>query len=122
MTNSQATGSKTNSSAGWTLPVLAYFGSPTQERPHMSEQAARANLMLLEATESWLAASRQMIDLWRTSIREFQDGMLSSYRHQIVSTFTGDLEEEIAAKPEKAEKRQPLTKTAVAKAASAEAA
>jgi hypothetical protein len=57
----------------------------------MTEQAAQASLMALDAFESWLTASRQALDIWRTTIREIQDGMLASYRQQVVGAYAHDL-------------------------------
>ena len=64
---------------GW--PVM--FGAQP-----FGEQAARAGLMGLEAMEAWLTASRQMIDLWRTTVREQQDAALANWRSQIVAAVT----------------------------------
>jgi hypothetical protein len=106
---------KPNSGASWTFPPMAFLGAPFPDRPHVSEQAARAGLMGLDMIESWLTASRQMIDLWRTTVRELQDGMLATCRQQIVEAYAHDLLEDMEAPKPVPAKRQPLTRTAVAK-------
>lgn len=110
---------KPNSGSDWAFPPMAFLGAPLLGRPHLSEQAAEASLMALDMIESWLTASRQMIDLWRTTVRETQDGMLAAYRQQIVSTYAHDLLEEMETPKRAPARRQPLTRTAVAKAAMA---
>lgn len=113
---------KPNSGAGWTFPPLTFLGAPALGRSHMTEQTAQASLMALDMMESWLTASRQMIDLWRTTARELQDGMLASYRQQIVNALAHDLLEEMEVPKQMTAKRAPLTKTAVARPAAASAA
>jgi hypothetical protein len=108
---------KPNSSAGRTFLPLAFLNAPALGQPHVTEQAARSSLMALEMFESWLTASRQMTDLWRTTVREIQDGMLATYRQQIIGAYAHDLLEEMEAPSKAPAKRSPLTKTAVAKAA-----
>jgi hypothetical protein len=76
------------SGAGWAQ-------SPTAFPPHAMEQAAQASLQALDIIESWLTASRQMMDLWRLAVREAQDGMLAAYRQQIVDAYAHDLLEEM---------------------------
>lgn len=113
---------KPNSGAGWTFPPLAFLGAPALGRSHMTEQTAQASLMALDIVESWLTASRQMIDLWRMSVRELQDGMLASCREQVVNVLAHDLLEEMEAPKATPAKRPPLTKTAIARTAAASAA
>ena len=85
-------------------------------RLHMTTQTAQAGLAGLDIMESWLAASRQMIDLWRTSIREQQDGMFAAWRQQIVNTLAHDLEEEAS----QGARRRSLAQTTVAKTGEAQ--
>lgn len=99
-----------------------WFGTQPAPGPHLNEQAARTNLMMLEMTESYLAASRQMIDLWRMSVRQFQDGMLSTYRHQVVAKFAHEMEDDTSLATAKGVRHQPLGKRSTVKTASAEAA
>jgi hypothetical protein len=106
---------KPNSGAGWTFPPMPFPGASFPGQPHLAEQTARASLMGLEMMETWLTASRQMIDLWRTSVRESQDGMFAAYRSQIVNSLAHDLLEQLEAPSRAATKRQPATKAAVAK-------
>jgi len=113
---------KPNSGAGWTCPPLAFLGASAFGRSHMTEQTAQASLMALDMVDSWLTASRQMIDLWRTTARQLQDGMLASYRQQIVNALAHDLLEEMEVPKQTPAKRAPLTKTAVARTAAAPAA
>jgi hypothetical protein len=72
--------------------------------------------MALDLLETWLTASRQMIDLWRTTVREIQDGMLAGYRQQVVNALSHDLLEEMEVPKQFPAKSQALTRTAVAKA------
>ena len=112
---------KPNSGNQWTLPLHAWFGTEPAPGPHLNEQAARTSLMMLEMTESYLAASRQMIDLWRMSVRQFQDGMLSTYRHQVVDKFVHEMGDETSLATAKAAGHQALGKRSTAKTTSAEA-
>lgn len=112
---------KPNSSTGWTLPMPAWFGMQQAPGPHLNEQSARTSLMMLEMTESYLAASRQMIDLWRTSVRQFQDGMLSTYRQQMVDKFARDMLDEASIATARAASQQSSGKRSTVKT-SAEAA
>ena len=59
----------------------------------MSEATARASLTYVDIMQSWLAASRQMIDLWRTGVREQQDSLIAAWRRQVVTTLADDLAE-----------------------------
>lgn len=93
-----------------------WFGTQPAPGPHLNEQAARTSLMMLEMTESYLAASRQMIDLWRMSVRQFQDGMLSTYRHQVVDKFARDMLDEAGIATAKAAGPQPSGKRSTLKA------
>jgi hypothetical protein len=111
-----------NSSTGWTLPLPAWFGAQPASGPHLDEQAARTSLMMLEMTESYLAASRQMIDLWRMSVRQFQDGMLSTYRHQVIDKFAPGMDDATSLATANAARHQPLGKRSSVKTTSSEAA
>ena len=111
-----------NSGTGWAFPPMEFLGAPLLGRPHMSEQAAQANLLALDMIESWLTASRHTIDLWRTIVRETQDGMLAAYRQQIVNAYAHDLLEEMEPPKRAPARRQPLTRTASANADMAKAA
>lgn len=113
---------KPNSGAGRTLPPMAFLGAPLSGPPHVSEQAAQTSLQALDIFESWLTASRQMMDLWRLAVREAQDGVLAAYRQQIVNAYAHGLLEEMETPKQVPARRQPLTRAAVAKANMAHAA
>lgn len=113
---------KPNSSGSWTFPPMPFGATSFPGQPHLAEQAARTSLMALELMEAWLAASRQSIDLWRTSIRQMQDGMMLSYRKHVVETLAQDLIRDSDTPAQPSSKRRPLTETAVAKSESARAA
>ncbi len=101
-----------NSGTSWTFPPVGFLGAALSGRPHMSEQAAQANLLALDMIESWLTASRHAIDLWRTTVRETQDGMLAAYRQQIVNAYAHELLEEMEPPKRAPAKRHPLTQAA----------
>jgi hypothetical protein len=63
-----------------------------------TEQTARASLMGLEFFEAWLIASRRMIDLWRTTVREQQDTMLANWRTQITDALADAETRDLAVK------------------------
>lgn len=90
-----------NSNANGTMGTRVPGFHP-EDWPQMPEGAARAAFTGLDLMDSWLAASRQMFDLWRTTLREQQDGMLTACRHHIASTASGDLIEEKAPRSLKA--------------------
>jgi hypothetical protein len=113
---------KPNSGTGWTLPLPAWFGTQPAPGLHLNEQAARTSLMMLEMTESYLAASRQMIDLWRMSVRQFQGGMLSTYRYQVLDKFAHEAGDESSLAAAEAARPQPLGKRSTVKTTSTEAA
>lgn len=103
---------KPNSGTSWIFAPDGLLGAALSGRPHMSEQVAQANLLALDIIESWLTASRHAIDLWRTTVRETQDGMLAAYRQQIVNAYAHELLEEMEPPKRAPTKRQPLTQAA----------
>jgi hypothetical protein len=60
-----------------------------------TQQVAQANMMAIETMEAWLGASRQMLDLWRTSVREMQDGLLTAWRKRVVDAVAQDVLKEM---------------------------
>jgi hypothetical protein len=77
-------------------------------RPLLPEAAAQMTLTGLDIMESWLAASRQMIDLGQESVRDQQDSMLASWRQHVVNALAHEVEEE-ASRPSR---RAPLANAA----------
>jgi len=106
---------KLYSGGGWTFPPMPFSGASLPGQPHVTVDAARASLMGLEMMESWLAASRQMIDLWRMSVRDTEDRMVALYRRQVVDHVAHDMLEQFEVPSQVTAKRQPLPQTAVAK-------
>jgi hypothetical protein len=109
------TNSRRNSGSDNASPAVPFLGLQPRDwlpagRPHLSEAAAQASIAGLDIMASWLTASRQMIDLWRESVREQQDGMLRAWRQQIVGALAHDLMEETR----RTAKRPSPTRTAVA--------
>lgn len=82
--------SKPNPVGETSFPALARFPSLV-----VSSQTAQAGLTYLDFVESWLTASRQAMDLWRTTVRELQDGALAAWRNQLVDTVAHELLEEM---------------------------
>ena len=99
--------SRTNGTKGTKVP-----GFHPGDWPQMPESAARASLTGLDLMESWLTASRQMIDLWRTTVREQQDSMLAACRHQIANAASDEVMEDMAPRPRSARRRSPMRPSA----------
>jgi hypothetical protein len=103
-------------------PAMPFLGLQPRDwlpagRPHLSEAAAQASLTGLDIMTSWLSTSRQMIDLWRESVREQQDAVLRAWRQQVVGALADDLMEETR----KTAKRPPRARTTGAKTGEARA-
>lgn len=119
------TNPRRNSGSNGASPAMPFLGFQPMDwlpagRPHVSEAATQASLTGLDIMESWLTASRQMIDLWRESVREQQDAMLAMWRQQVVNTFAHDLQEETETSPaarRKPRARQPAARSGHARAA-----
>jgi len=67
------------------------FPAELMGAPQFTEQAARLTLMGIEGFEAWLLASRRMIDLWRTTVREQQDAALAGWRGQAERSLAGEI-------------------------------
>lgn len=106
---------KSNSSAGWTFPSIFSWTPIRPAHPHLSQQAASASMMGLEVVESWLAASRQMVDFWRQSVRDVQDRSLAMCRTQIADALAREILADLEAPEPAPAARQPLSRTAVTK-------
>lgn len=114
-----------DSFGGWAFPPLSLLGIPALNTPGIIDQPTRTSLMALDFFESWLTASRQMTDVWRTSVRHLQDGALATCRRQMslsaasappASGITGEaIPAPAEASMEKPARRAPLTRTAVTK-------
>ena len=113
---------KPNPNGSWAFPSMPFAGTSFSGQLHLAEQAARTSFMALELMEAWLAASRQSIDLWRTSVRQMQDGMLVSYRKHVVETLAQDLIRDSETPAQSPSKRRPPADAALAKPESAQAA
>lgn len=109
---------KTSSIAGPVFPFPP-FAVPSADgvNPVMTEQSAHAGLAAFDMLEAWLTASRQMIDLWRTSVRSMQDRMIAAYRQPFLDACASDQCRDDTGDAKPLSKRAPLTKTAVARAA-----
>jgi hypothetical protein len=99
---------KPNSGASlWSAPIFPMIPAagaedwPAALTPQpLRDQAVRASLMGVETIEACLTASRRMIDLWRTNVREQQDAMLAGWRAQLESSLAH--EDEAAQRSEQA--------------------
>lgn len=106
---------KSDSSADWTFPSILSWSAIGPARSHLSRQAASASMMGLEAMGSWLAASRQMVDFWRQSVRDVQDRSLAMYRTQIADALAREILADLEAPEPGPSARKPLSRTAVTK-------
>lgn len=97
--------------AGWQIPYMVLPGQPASAHVHMTRQMAESSLVILDLFESWLTASRQTFDLWRTMVREIQDGAMATYRQEVVSRYAHDLLEEMEI-PATADAKRPGGKAA----------
>lgn len=101
MSDASQTHKPNSYAAAWTMPSTPMFAGPLSEFPgtaSTAEQATRASLMGLEFFEAWLTASRRMIDLWRTTVREQQDTMLANWRAQITTALPAAKSRDLATK------------------------
>lgn len=106
---------KSTSSAGWTFPSILSWSTISPAHSHLSQQAASASMMGLEVVESWLAVSRQIVDLWRQSVRDVQDRYLATYRKQIADALAREVLADFEAPEPTPAARQSLSRTAVTK-------